>query len=208
MPPCIHRGDPVRLAGYLHIPGNWRMPPRRRILHRPAASGKLPRAVFDCALSGPFDNLFLIRLSAIRTLCEGIIAVISASSVWYIWFFWIIACTIREREEKKCDKCVKYVEKKRNRQQFKWRENRRGSCSYIFAKRAESAYFGRNGSFCKRRKRDLNPCAGATDLLVFEARPFSHLGIPPKISTTALYTKNCILCSGWRKFFVPFLQPL
>mgnify|MGYP006933240394 CR=1 FL=1 len=33
----------------------------------------------------------------------------------------------------------------------------------------------------KRRKRDLNPCAGATDLLVFEARPFSHLGIPPYI---------------------------
>ena len=27
----------------------------------------------------------------------------------------------------------------------------------------------------------MNPCAGATDLLVFEARPFSHLGIPPYI---------------------------
>ena len=33
-----------------------------------------------------------------------------------------------------------------------------------------------------RRKRDLNPCAGATDLLVFEARPFNHLGIPPVIA--------------------------
>lgn len=33
----------------------------------------------------------------------------------------------------------------------------------------------------KRRRRDLNPCAGATDLLVFEARPFSHLGTPPEI---------------------------
>ena len=33
-----------------------------------------------------------------------------------------------------------------------------------------------------RRKRDLNPCAGVTDLLVFEARPFNHLGIPPVIA--------------------------
>ena len=31
----------------------------------------------------------------------------------------------------------------------------------------------------KRRRRDLNPRAGVTDLLVFEARPFSHLGTPP-----------------------------
>ena len=36
---------------------------------------------FDCALSGPFDNLFLTRLSAARALCKGIIAVISASTV-------------------------------------------------------------------------------------------------------------------------------
>ena len=35
-----------------------------------------------------------------------------------------------------------------------------------------------------RRKRDLNPCAGATDLLVFEARPFSHLGTPPLLRTS------------------------
>ena len=40
--------------------------------------------VFDCALSGPFDNLFLARLSAPRALCRGIIAVISASTVWLI----------------------------------------------------------------------------------------------------------------------------
>ena len=33
-----------------------------------------------------------------------------------------------------------------------------------------------------RRKRDLNPCAGTADLLVFEARPFNHLGIPPVIA--------------------------
>ena len=31
----------------------------------------------------------------------------------------------------------------------------------------------------ERRRGDLNPRAGATDLLVFEARPFSHLGTPP-----------------------------
>ena len=37
---------------------------------------------FDCALSGPFDKLFLTRLSAPRALCKGIIAVISASTVW------------------------------------------------------------------------------------------------------------------------------
>jgi hypothetical protein len=41
-------------------------------------SGNSP---FDCALRGPFDNLFLTRLSASRTLCKGIIAVISASTV-------------------------------------------------------------------------------------------------------------------------------
>lgn len=41
-----------------------------------------------------------------------------------------------------------------------------------------------SGTKCRslfvRRKRDLNPRAGATDLLVFEARPFSRLGIPPE----------------------------
>ena len=36
---------------------------------------------FDCALSGPFDDLFLTRFSASRALCKGMIAVISASSV-------------------------------------------------------------------------------------------------------------------------------
>ena len=36
----------------------------------------------------------------------------------------------------------------------------------------------------KRRRRDLNPRAGATDLLVFEARPFSHLGTPPLLRTS------------------------
>jgi len=42
--------------------------------------------IFDCALSGPFDNLFLTRLSAPRALCRGIIAVISASTVSVIKF--------------------------------------------------------------------------------------------------------------------------
>lgn len=32
VPPCIHRNCPVRLAGYCHIPGNWRIPSRWRIL--------------------------------------------------------------------------------------------------------------------------------------------------------------------------------
>ena len=36
---------------------------------------------FDCALSGPFDILGSIRLSAPRTLCATINTVISASSV-------------------------------------------------------------------------------------------------------------------------------
>ena len=41
-------------------------------------------SAFDCTLGGPFDNLFLTRLSAPRALCEGIVAVISASTV-SIW---------------------------------------------------------------------------------------------------------------------------
>ena len=41
-------GCPVLFSEYQHIPGNWRMPPRRRILGHPA---------FDCALSGPFNKL-------------------------------------------------------------------------------------------------------------------------------------------------------
>lgn len=36
----------------------------------------------------------------------------------------------------------------------------------------------------KRRRGDLNPRAGTTGLLVFEARPFSHLGTPPDMLTT------------------------
>ena len=41
----------------------------------------------------------------------------------------------------------------------------------------------------------MNPCAGATDLLVFEARPFSHLGTPPfLIIIVILYYR--IYCIG------------
>ena len=64
-----------RLAGYQHTPGNSRIPTRCRILR------KNP---FPCTLSGPFDNLFLTRFSASRTLCKGIIAVISTSTVFDI----------------------------------------------------------------------------------------------------------------------------
>lgn len=39
---------------------------------------------FDCTLGGPFDDLFLARLSATRTLCEGIVAFIPASTVCLI----------------------------------------------------------------------------------------------------------------------------
>lgn len=41
---------------------------------------------FGCALSGPFDNLFLICFSAPQTLCKGIIAVISASTVLFVFY--------------------------------------------------------------------------------------------------------------------------
>ena len=46
----------------------------------------------------------------------------------------------------------------------------------------------------KRRRRDLNPRAGATDLLVFEARPFSHLGTPPKKCQLLHYTLKSVFC--------------
>jgi len=38
---------------------------------------------FDCALSGPFADLFLTRLSASRALCEVMIDFISASTVYH-----------------------------------------------------------------------------------------------------------------------------
>lgn len=40
----------MRLAGYQHIPGKLRLP---------STSQNTPVNPFDCALGGPFDNLFL-----------------------------------------------------------------------------------------------------------------------------------------------------
>ncbi len=40
----------------------------------------------------------------------------------------------------------------------------------------------------------MNPRAGATDLLVFEARPFSHLGTPPDNPVSAMADKNANYC--------------
>jgi len=38
---------------------------------------------FDCTLRGPFGDLFLTRLSAARALWKGMVAFISASTVYY-----------------------------------------------------------------------------------------------------------------------------
>ena len=40
----------------------------------------------------------------------------------------------------------------------------------------------------------MNPRAGATDLLVFEARPFSRLGTPPRKYQLLHYTLNFVFC--------------
>lgn len=53
----------------------------RQLTYAHTLQNTLGISPFDCTLSGPFDNLFLIRLSASRTLCKGIIDVISASTV-------------------------------------------------------------------------------------------------------------------------------
>ena len=68
----------MHLAGYQHIPGICTL-----AYSVAEYFGNIP---FDCALSGPFDNLFLTWLSATQALCEGIIAVISASTVYIIMF--------------------------------------------------------------------------------------------------------------------------
>lgn len=47
----IRRNDPAHLAGYQHIPGSYTL-----AYSVAEYSGKSP---FDCALGGPFDNLFL-----------------------------------------------------------------------------------------------------------------------------------------------------
>lgn len=45
----------------------------------------------------------------------------------------------------------------------------------------ERDFVSKSAFFLWRREGDLNPRAGTTDLLVFEARPFSHLGTSPCI---------------------------
>ena len=47
----IHRNDPMRLAGYQHIPGIYTL--------ACSVAEYFEKVSFDCALSGPFDNLFL-----------------------------------------------------------------------------------------------------------------------------------------------------
>ena len=75
---------PVHLSGYKHIPG----------IYTPAFSVAeySVKITFDCALSGPFDNLFPAWFSASQALCMGMIAVISASTVWSIKFLLLYHC--------------------------------------------------------------------------------------------------------------------
>ena len=63
----------MHLAGYPLYP--------RQITSACNVAEYFVNVTFHCALSGPFDNLFLTRLSASRALCKGMIAVISASTV-------------------------------------------------------------------------------------------------------------------------------
>ena len=53
----------------------------RQLTYAPTSQATKHRA-FHSALRGPFDNLFPIRIPASRTLCGGITAVISASTVF------------------------------------------------------------------------------------------------------------------------------
>ena len=56
----------------------------RQLTYAHTSQNTLWQATFDCALSGPFDNLFLAWLPASQALCGGIIAVISASTVCFM----------------------------------------------------------------------------------------------------------------------------
>ena len=84
--PRCHLGSrPVSLSGPCALQGTI-IPPATHVCPHvveyslAACSVQLSR--FDHALSGPFDDLFLTRLSATRALWKGIIAVISASTVF------------------------------------------------------------------------------------------------------------------------------
>ena len=94
--------DPARLRDACTSPATDVCP------HVAEYSGGSP---FDCALGGPFDRLFLIRLSAARTLCGGIATVISASTV-----FDSIACiiahghlSVNRQKHTKSSPCGKFV---------------------------------------------------------------------------------------------------
>ena len=85
VPPRIH-GRCRALSRILTYPRHVTSAPRRRILRSDS-----PFVLsFDCALSGPFDNLFLTCLSPPQALCKGIIAVISASTVYRIKFLYML----------------------------------------------------------------------------------------------------------------------
>ena len=56
----------------------------RQLTYAHTLQNTLRCPAFDCTLRGPFDDLFLTRLSATRALWKGMIAVISASTVCMI----------------------------------------------------------------------------------------------------------------------------
>ena len=75
-PRCHLDSRPVPCAfGYRHIRGSNACPCVAEYSESDPPS-------FDCTLRGPFADLFLARFSASRALCEGIIDVISASTVY------------------------------------------------------------------------------------------------------------------------------
>lgn len=65
--------------------------PRHITLACSVAEYSVIKITFDCALSDPFDNLFLACFSASQVLCKGMIAVISASTVCCMKFLYTIA---------------------------------------------------------------------------------------------------------------------
>ena len=53
----------------------------------------------------------------------------------------------------------------------------------------------------------MNPCAGVTDLLVFEARPFSLLGTPPFIELLNFIKYNAV-CQALNSSILIFVLPI
>ena len=108
----------------------------------------LRKNAFHCTLNGPFDNLFLTRLSASRALWKGIIAVISVSTVYDLIFFIIAPCfsSVNRFFEKKHKKMCKFAVEKI--EEF-WKE----TCEkYVFhPRRSVFRYF-----FCPASMRSLS----------------------------------------------------